>query len=551
YSFQKFLNDLVAGIITGIVALPLAIAFGIASGVTPEQGVYTAIIAGFIISLLSGSRVQIGGPTGAFIIIVYGIVQSQGVQGLLVATIMAGAILILMGFAGLGKYIKYIPYPVTLGFTSGIAICIAASQIQPFLGLNLNGEPVPPDFLHKITVFSKYITSTNLYAVSLALLSILIIVFTPRFSKKIPGSLVAIVVCTVLTAVFNLPVDTIGQKVGEAAVPIQMGIPTFSMPQFDTSHFKELFRAAIAIAMLGAIESLLSAVVADGMIGSRHRSNTELIAQGIANVVTPFFGGIPSTGAIARTATNVKNGGRTPVAGMIHAVVLLGIVLCLGSYAAMIPLCSLAGILLVVSFNMSEARHFIRMFRAPRSDVIVMVITVVLTVFLDLTIAIPVGLVLASFNFMRRMEQNFHAAAVDDKLYTLTEDDPHEDPTALRLFDLPDGVHVFEIHGPFFFGAVSKFQEAIEKDMPHVLILRMRNVPVMDATGLHSLEEIVNKAHKNGATLIISGLQQQPYHVLKKFGLWEKIGAKNFHHTIVNAILHAGEIIEEEYSRAA
>ncbi|MGL6226111.1 MAG: SulP family inorganic anion transporter [Thermoguttaceae bacterium] len=546
YSLQKFSGDLIAGIITGIVALPLAIAFGIASGVTPEQGLYTAIIAGFLISFFSGSRVQIGGPTGAFIIIVYGIVQTQGIQGLLVATILAGLLLILMGLSGLGKLIKYIPYPVILGFTSGIAVCIAMSQVQPFLGLNLGGETVPPDFLHKIILFSGFLGTINLWSVGLAVLTLLIITCTPRISKRIPGSLIAVLVCTLLVTFLNIPVDTIGQKVGEEAMSLQMSFPAFGVPQIDWSHFRDLFRAAIAIAILGAIESLLSAVVADGMTGMRHRSNTELVAQGIANVITPFFGGIPATGAIARTATNVKNGGRTPIAGLIHAVVLLGIVLCLGRYAAMIPLCTLAGILMVVSFNMSEHLHFRRMFNAPKSDLSIMLITFFLTVLLDLTTAIPVGLILASFLFMRHMEQMFRTGTVDHKLHSLFEDDPHEDPLALRLFDVPDGVHIIEINGPFFFGAVSKFNAVFDADIPRVLILRMKNVPVIDATGLHSLEEIVERAERIGAKVLITGIQQQPFCVLKRYGLLEKIGTGHLHPTIVDALPHAAEIIEEE-----
>ncbi len=546
YKFRTFLSDLTAGTITGIVALPLAIAFGIASGVTPEQGLYTAIIAGFLISVFSGSRVQIGGPTGAFIIIVYGIVQREGVEGLLIATIMAGIMLVAMGISGLGKLIKYIPYPVTLGFTSGIAICIAMSQVQPFLGLDLQGAKVPPEFLQKVKLFATHIGSINPWAVGLCLLSVALIVLTPRFSKKIPGSLVAVVVCTLLVAFFPIPVDTIGQSVGKEAVEIRSGLPTFAIPTLNLENFKDLFRAAIAIAMLGAIESLLSAVVADGMTGQRHRSNTELVAQGIANIVTPFFGGIPATGAIARTATNIKNGGRTPIAGIIHVVVLLAIVLCFGKYAAKIPLCTLAGILMVVSFNMSEYRHFFKMLKASKGDVAVMLITFFLTVLLDLTIAIPVGLILASFSFMRHMESMFNTGTIDHRLYSITEDDPHEDPNALRLFDVPDGVHVFEINGPFFFGAASKFQAAIEADMPHVLILRMRNVPVMDATGLNTMEELVHRAQSQGATILLSGIRPQPHSVLKKFGVIDRIGSQNIHQTIVEALLHAGEIVENE-----
>ncbi|MGL4594512.1 MAG: SulP family inorganic anion transporter, partial [Thermoguttaceae bacterium] len=329
-------------------------------------------------------------------------------------------------------------------------------------------------------------------------------------------------------------------------VPIQMGFPSFSVPSCLGVDFENLFRAAIAIAMLGAIESLLSAVVADGMTGTKHRSNTELIAQGIANVIVPFFGGIPATGAIARTATNIKNGGRTPFAGIIHAMTLLLIVICLGNYAAKIPLCVLAGILMVVALNMSEYRHFLRMLHAPKSDISVMILTFALTIFLDLTIAIPVGLVLASFHFMRHMEHQFRAATVDDKLHSLAADDPNEDPQTMRLFEVPDGVHVFEVNGPFFFGAVSKFQAAIEENMPHVLILRMRNVPIMDATGLHAIDEILKWADSFGASVLFSGIQPQPHHVLTEYGLWNRIGEENCHLCISQALLHAAEIIENE-----
>ncbi len=496
YSARQFAGDLVAGIIVGIVALPLAIAFGLASGVTAAQGLYTAIIAGVLISLFSGSRVQIGGPTGAFIVIVYGIIQSQGIEGLMLATILAGVMMVAMGLCGLGTLIKYIPYPVTLGFTAGIAVVIATSQIPQLFGFVLGEEKVPAKFIEKILFFSRHLDDVNLWALGLSVFSIAIILLTPRFTKRIPGSLVAVLVVTILVAFFKIPVDTIGQTIGQPATPLEMGLPKFAFPVIDWAsilpNLTHVFSAAVAIAMLGSIESLLSAVVADGMIGTKHRSNTELVAQGIANVATPFFGGIPATGAIARTATNVRNGGRTPIAGLIHAAVLLLIVLCFGEYAAMIPLAALAGILITVALNMSEYRLFVKMIRrAPKSDVAVMLLTFFLTVFLDLTIAIPVGLILASFLFMRRMESTFGTGIVDSQLYRLGEDDPHEDPMALRLYDVPEGVHVYDISGPLFFGAAGKFQAAIEGEHCRVIVLRMRNVPVMDATGVNALEELL------------------------------------------------------------
>jgi SulP family sulfate permease len=380
-----------------------------------------------------------------------------------------------------------------------------------------------------------------------AVLTFAIIIFTPRLTHRIPGTLIAVLLSTLLVALFGLPVDTIGQPVGQAPIPLEMGLPAFSLPQFTWHQMDDIVRAALVIAMLGAIESLLSAVVADGMVGTRHRSNTELVAQGIANVVTPFYGGIPATGAIARTATNVRNGGRTPVAGIIHALVLLLIVLCFGKYASMIPMAALAGILLSVAINMSEYRMFLRMlYRAPKSDTAVMLITFLLTVFLDLTVAIPVGLVLASFLFMHRMEKEFGTGRVEHNLQAFSDDDPHEDPFAIRLFDVPDGVLVYDIHGPFFFGAANKFQTAIEDKSARVAIFRMRNVPVMDATGINVLEEYMVRAQKTRTTILFSGIRPQPMSVMRKFGLLDRIGMENIHQTIVETLLHAADIVEKE-----
>ena len=555
YTLKQFFGDLIAGIIVGIVALPLAIAFGIASGVTAEQGLYTAIIAGFLISVFSGCRTQIGGPTGAFIVIVYGIVQTLGLQGLMLATILAGVLLLIMGLCGLGTLVKYIPFPVTLGFTAGIAVVIATSQVPQLFGFALGDEKVPAEFVEKIIFFVHHIDVINFYALGFAVLTVAIVYTVPYLTKRIPGSLVAVILCTLLVQIYNIPVDTIGQAIGKAPVPLELGLPKFVNPVSDWNsvmpNLSNIFSAAIAIALLGSIESLLSAVVADGMTGTKHRSSTELVAQGIANIVTPFFGGIPATGAIARTATNIRNGGRTPVAGIIHAVVLLGIVLCFGKYAAMIPLATLGGILITVAINMSEYRLFRTMvFRAPKSDVAVMLITFFLTIFLDLTISIPTGLILASFLFMRRMEMAFNTGSIDHRLSALSEDDPHEDPISLRIFDVPEGVHIYEISGPFFFGVANKFQAAIEGKACRVIILRMKNVPVMDATGVNALEEMLRRARKDQTTVLFTGIRPQPHAVMRKFGLLEQIRSEHIHETIVEALLHAAEIVEEELRHA-
>ncbi len=550
YTLRQFLHDLLAGTIVGIVALPLAMAFGIASGVTAEQGLYTAIVAGLLIAVFSGCRTQIGGPTGAFIVIVYGVVQSLGLQGLLLATILAGVMLMLLGLCGLGSLIKYIPYPLTLGFTAGIAVVIAMSQVPQLFGFVLGEDTVPADFIPKIIFFIEHSSTVNLWSLALALTSIAVIIAMPYLTRRIPGSLVAIILCTLIVQVFQLPVDTIGQTLGHAPKSLDVGFPKFLVPVSDWAtvmpNLTKIFSAAVAITLLGAIESLLSATGADGMTGTRHRPNTELVAQGIANVVTPFFGGIPATGAIARTATNIRNGGRTPVAGIIHAVVLLGIVLCFGKYAAMIPLASLAGILIMVSVNMSEYRLFAKMVCcAPKSDTAVMLITFFLTVFLDLTIAIPVGLILASFLFMRRMETVFNTDPANHRL-TMFEDDPNEDPACLQLFDVPDGVLVYEISGPLFFGAAGKFQEATEGKSCHVIILRMRNVPIMDATGVNVLEELLRRTEKDHTTVLFVGIRPQPHSVMRKYGLLEHIPARNMHETIIESLHHAAEIVQRQ-----
>ncbi len=543
YTREIFLKDLTAGVLVGIVALPLAIAFAIASGVKPEQGLYTAVIAGFFISLLSGSRVQIGGPTGAFIVIVYGIVQKYGYEGLATATFMAGGLLLLMGFSRLGSIIKFIPYPVTVGFTSGIALIIAAGQVRDFLGLSL--ENVPSDFIEKLIAYQEHAASVNLYALGLGLLAVGIILLWPRVTHRLPGSLIALVVTTLLVHTLDLPVDTIGSRYGS----VPQGLPQPHLPSFSWPLITELFLPALSIALLAGIESLLSAVVADGMTGRRHRSNMELVAQGVANLLSPIFGGIPATGAIARTATNIKNGGHTPISGMVHALVLLLIMLFLGQWAALIPMATLAGILMVVSYNMSEWRLFVKLFRGPRSDVLVLVITFGLTVLLDLTVAIQVGIVLAALLFMQRMAQVTQIGFVTQML---SEDEDETDPNAIRTRDIPDGVEVFEIEGPFFFGAADKFKNAISRveRRPDVLILRLRKVLTIDATGLMALEEFFTQTLRSGTTLLCSGTQEQTKEILEKAGLLRLLGAQNFFETIDDALNHAKSVLSSPSAAA-
>jgi SulP family sulfate permease len=534
YSLKHFTNDLVAGLITGIVALPLAIAFGIASGVTPEQGLYTAILAGFLISFFSGSRVQIGGPTGAFIVIVYGIVQQHGVAGLTVATLMAGVMLILMGVCRLGVILKYLPYPLIVGFTAGIAVLIAVTQIPAFLGMTL--EEFPGEFIGKLEAIGTHLNRIDPLSAGLGLLALGIMIFWPRVTRKIPGSLVAILVTTLLVSLLDLPVETIGSRFG--GVPNRL--PSLKIPSVTPDLLKALFPSALTIALLAGIESLLSAVVADGMTGGRHRSNMELIAQGIANIITPLFGGIPATGAIARTATNIKNGGTTPLAGIVHALTLLLILLFFGRYAALIPMCTLAAVLLIVAYNMSEWRLFVRLFKSPRSDVLVLLTVFLLTIFADLTLAIQTGVVMASLLFMLRMEAVTSACCIQ------LNDDPADpdDPDALSRHKVPGGVEVFEINGPFFFGAASMFQDEISKlRMPKVLILRMRNVPAIDATGLKALEDVVRSTRRHETVLLLSGIHKQPAAALKKAGLVERIGHANIHKDITHALDHARRLL--------
>ncbi|MBS1666408.1 MAG: sulfate permease [Bacteroidetes bacterium] len=502
YTRKQFSRDLLAGLIVGIVALPLAIAFAIASGVSPEKGLVTAVIAGFVISAMGGSRVQIGGPTGAFIVIVYGIVQLHGVNGLIIATFMAGIMLMMMGFARLGSVIKFIPHPLIVGFTSGIAILIFSSQMKDFFGLKMGA--VPADFVDKWKNYFENFGSANIYAMAIALATIAIILLWPKVTHKIPGSLIAILVTTAAMQMLHLPVETIGSKFG--SIPSSLPMPV--IPHVDFSTVKNLIQPAFTIALLGGIESLLSAVVADGMIGGNHKSNIELVAQGTANICSSIFGGIPATGAIARTATNVKNGGRTPVAGIVHAITLLLIMLFVGKWAALIPMATLAGILVVVAYNMSEWESFVSVFKGPRSDVAVLLTTFLLTVLIDLTVAIEIGMVLAAFLFMRKMIKFSDVSAltkdIDDK-------DGGKDKEALGNFTIPANVEVFEITGPLFFGAAYKFKDAmrfIEKP-PKVLIIRMRQVPIIDTTGIRTLKEVHKESKHRGTKLILSEVHSE------------------------------------------
>ncbi len=527
YTREQFSRDAIAGVIVGIVALPLAIAFAIASGLTPERGLYTAIIAGFLISALGGSRVQIGGPTGAFVVIVAGIVQRYGVDGLLVATLMAGVILVVFGLVRLGGAIKFIPFPVTIGFTSGIALIIFSSQVKDLLGLDMGA--VPAEFLAKWDAYARAFDSINLWAVLVALAAFTIILVWPRIERRIPGPFVALIVTTALVRLFHLPVETIGGRFGA----IHAGLPHPSLPHVTLPLVGSLAGAAFTIAMLAAIESLLSAVVADGMTGARHRSNMELVAQGVANIASPLFGGMPATGAIARTATNVKNGAATPIAGMVHAVTLLLITLFFGRWAGLIPLATLAAILVVVAFHMSEWRTFVSEFRAPKSDVAVLLATFLLTVLVDLTVAIEVGMVLAAFLFMRRMAEVTNIKVLTHEFEDPT-DDFETDPNAVRRRVVPDGVQVYEITGPFFFGAAEMFKDRVSRiaGKPKVLILRLRHVPVIDSTGLHALRDVVRRSRQEGTLVILSV-------ALERSGTYDELGEENVHGNIDDALNRA------------
>jgi SulP family sulfate permease len=528
-------------VIVGVVALPLAIAFAIASGLTPDRGLYTAIIAGFLISALGGSRVQIGGPTGAFVVIVYGIVQRYGIDGLVVATIMAGVILVILGLVKLGAAIKFIPHPVVVGFTSGIAVIIFSSQVKDFLGLRMGD--VPAAFIPKWEAFASHLDSVNLQALGVSLVALLIMIVWPRISRRIPGPFVALIATTVAVRLLDIPVETIGTRFGA----ISANFPHPIVPHVSLSQLTALVGPAFTIALLAAVESLLSAVVADGMIGGRHRSNMELIAQGVANIVSPLFGGMPATGAIARTATNVKNGGRTPVAGMVHALTLLLITLFFGKWAALIPLATLAAILVVVAYHMSEWRTFRSELTAPRSDVAVLLTTFALTVLVDLTVAIGVGMVLAAFLFMKRMAEVTNVSIVTRELADARDgdEDEEDDPNSLRRRDVPPGVEVFEISGPFFFGAAEQFKDTLDQvaKKPKVLIIRLRDVPAIDSTGLHVLHELARSCRHDGTLLLLSDVHAQPMFALVRSDMLAELGEENLFGNLDDALDRARDYL--------
>lgn len=523
YNRKTFMSDLMAGVIVGIVALPLAIAFGIASGVTPEKGIITAIVAGLIVSVFGGSKVQIGGPTGAFIVIIYGIIQKYGIEGLAIATFMAGIFLLMFGLLRLGTIIKYIPYPIVVGFTSGIAVTIFTTQIKDLFGLTISD--VPSDFIEKWGVYIVNFDTIDLWSTVIGVLSVAIIAVTPRFSKKIPGSLIAIILMTVVALLLKdfagvETIETIGDRFS-----IRNELPSAAMPDMNWDTIKSLVSPAMTIAVLGAIESLLSATVADGVIGDHHDSNTELVAQGLANIASPLFGGIPATGAIARTMTNINNGGKTPVAGIIHACVLLLIFLFLMPLAKYIPMACLAGVLVVVSYGMCGWRSFLALMRNPKSDVAVLLITFFLTIIFDLTVAIEVGLIIACLLFMKRMAETTDVKVISDEI------DPNEDTGIqsgnLEHLTIPSGVEVYEINGPYFFGAGNRFEEIMASfgDRPKVRIIRMRKVPFVDSTGIHNLTNLCEMSRKEGIKIILSGVHPNVQAVLVKAGFNQLVGS--------------------------
>ena len=527
---KNITNDIFAGIIVGIVALPLAIAFAVASGVSPEKGIITAVVAGFIISLLGGSRVQIGGPTGAFIVIVYGILQKYGFDGLIISTIMAGIMLITFGLLRLGSILKFFPHPLIVGFTSGIALVIFSTQIKDAMGLPI--DKLPAEFIAKWEIYFHQMQNFNLSAVLITIGTIIITVFSGRLIPKVPGSFIAIIVMTAIVAAFGLQVNTIESVFG--SIPNKFAI---TIPSIHFDQLGQYMQPALTIALLGAIESLLSAVVADGMIGSNHRSNTELIAQGVANIVTPFFGGIPATGAIARTATNVKNNGRTPIAGIIHAVTLLLIMLVFGKWALLIPMPCLAGILIVVSYNMSEMKSFYSILKGHKYDIFILLSTFILTVFVDLTVAIEVGVVLSSLLFMQRMSNLSKVIPLE------TESDTLE-----NYADIPKGVEIFEISGPFFFAAARRYEETL-KDISHtskVVIIRMRHVPFIDGTGLRNLKATIKDLKSRRIQIILSGVQPEVFEELEKGGVPALIGTNNIVPTFDLALARMGMILQKQ-----
>jgi SulP family sulfate permease len=534
YSRDQFFSDAVAGIVVGIVAIPLAIAFAIASGLSPEKGLFTAVIAGLFISALGGSRVQIGGPTGAFVIIVYGIVHKYGTDGLVIATFLAGFLLILMGVAKLGTLVKFIPHPVIVGFTSGIAVVIFSSQIKDFFGLQI--DKVPVEFIEKWRVFLEKIQTSDLHAFLIATATVLIVSLWPKISRRIPGSLIALILTSVLAAIFHWHVETIGTRFGE----LPHIFPAPKLPQLDLVTIRNVFQPALTIALLGAAESLLSATVSDGMIGGKHRSNMELIAQGVANTGSALFGGMPATGAIARTVTNIKNGGRTPVAGIIHALTVLLAILFFGQWIQFVPLACLAGILVVVAYHMSEWRSFTGLLKGSRGDILVLLVTFSATVLIDLTVAIEIGIVLSGLLFIKRMSE-----VKNIRLITGMMEENGKEEQPLMSFSVPKGVEIYEVDGPLFFGAAYQFDEAdrIVGDKPKVRILRFRNLPMIDSTGLHALKNFYNNCKKQGIKLLITGLHVQPLNEMIKSNLYDLIGEENVFGNMKDALDQARKIL--------
>jgi sulfate permease, SulP family len=534
YTRQDLISDLIAGVTVGLVALPLAMAFGIASGVTPQAGIYTAVVAGFLISALGGSRLQIGGPTGAFVVIVAGIVATHGVSGLLIVTIMAGVILMLMAVTGLGSAVKYIPRPVTIGFTNGIAVLIASTQIKDFLGLETGA--VPGEFLLRMRVLAYSLGSVSWPAVLLATGSLLVILLLPKLTKRVPGSIVALAIATLAVAAFGLSVETIGSKFGG----IPTGLPHVSLPDVRPDLIVPLLPAAVTVAMLAAIESLLSAVVADGMSGDKHNSNVELLAQGIANLAVPFVGGIPATGAIARTATNIRSGARTPVSGIVHSLTLLAILLVAAPLARFIPLATLAAILFVVAYNMSEWREVRTILKLSKADIVVWVMTFALTVLADLTVAVEIGMLFAALLYIYRVSQTTTVAPVTEEY--IEDGRPH----VLQDKLLPPYVLVLRIHGPFLFGATEKLSEAtIDIDsLPSIIILRLRNMTAIDATGLHELERLTERLRATGRTLLLCGARSQPEQLLRQSPFLEYLGEANMLPHVEAALSRAREVYE-------
>ena len=529
YTKEQFVKDVVAGIIVAIIALPLSIALALASGVTPERGIFTAITAGFVISFLGGSRVQIAGPTAAFATIVAGIVAKNGMDGLILATLLAGVVLIIMGLLKLGNLIKFIPYTITTGFTSGIAVTIVIGQIKDFLGLKIVSEEPIIETMEKLKAVGTFITTINFQALLVGIISVAILVLWPRINKKIPASLIAVIISILMVKLLNMNVNTIGDL-----YEISNKIPTPHLPHFSLALLKEVIPDGFTIAILAAIESLLSCVVADSMVNSKHRSNMELIAQGAGNITSVLFGGIPATGAIARTAANVKNGGRTPIAGMVHSITLLLILVVLMPYASLIPMPTIAAILFVVAYNMSEWKQFLHLVKtSPKSDIIVLVTTFLLTVIFDLVMAIEVGIILAAILFMKRMSE---VTEVEGWTYVDEDDDAQKDPDSISLKIVPKNTLVYEISGPMFFGAADKIMKISLSEDDNCLILRMRSVNAIDATALHALESLLKECKKKKITLILSHVNEQPMSVIKKAGFDEKIGVENIYEHIDEAI---------------